>query len=894
MIGETITHYRVLDTLGSGGMGVVYLAEDTKLKRAVALKFLSPVRATDEEAKRRFIIEARAASALDHPNIGTIYEIDEAPDGRLFIAMAYYGGRTLREIVARGPLPVAEARDYAIQIASGLAKAHAAGIVHRDIKPANLLVTADGLVKIVDFGVVKWLGEIGGSRTNLTGPGAAIGTPAYMSPEQTIGSGADGRSDVWALGVVFYEMLAGHPPASSGHSSPAAAIVALGPPPPLSSIRDDVPAALDAVVRRALSPRLEERYQSAEELLAALHATAEERVRSTTLPMHRRHRVAIAGAVAIFAALLLGYASRKSIVPASEGIQLVNPQQLAGSVGVELLPSWSADGRILAYQSDQAGNNDIWVMQIGGEAVNRTADSPVGDEAPRLSPDGRLIAFWSARDGGGVYIMPTLGGSPRKIATARPDTASGVTWSPDGSRIAIPMFGAIARGEPRLDILTLATNAVTKISFARDDTPARQQPPVNGCLDTAWSPNGRFIACVAANSYNNQTARLWVIRLEDRSFIPVTDNGAVNWTPGWSPDSRALFVASNRAGGIMDLFQHRLTDAGHPDGDAQRVTTGLDVQHAATSANGERIAYAKGRRVANVWRAPILANRLSTWADAKQVTFDQAYIESFDLSPDGRRLAIQSDRGGFWDIWILSSSGGELQQLTDDAEPDWWPAWSPDGSQVAFYSNRDGMTRELWVQRPASGGARRLTTGGGNFPKWTPDGKRIFVGVGNILAVPAGDEPAITRRDATMTADIVVQNDPLRQVSAMEMAFDPNGRSIVVAAGSPPDRRLWRVELPSATFKPLTKGQAAAPYSSPDGKWIYFHTFRETATTYQLERPGLNIWRVSRDGRLEAPVTQLSGRRGVLGATIATDGTYVYFTWRDDVSDIWMMDVRRQ
>jgi serine/threonine-protein kinase len=260
VLGQTVTHYRIVDTLGRGGMGVVYLAEDTKLRRSVALKFLPAERTQDDEAKRRFVNEAQAASALDHPNIGTIYEIDEAPDGRLFIAMAFYDGETLKEKIARGPVPIDEAIDYAKQIAGGLAKAHAAGIVHRDIKPANLLITTDGLVKIVDFGVAKLFAPQEATRSELTAVGAAVGTPAYMSPEQSVGAAADARSDIWALGVVLYEMVAGRLPVAGDHSSPAASIVADGPPPPLSTLRPEVSADLDRIVTRALAQRADDRY----------------------------------------------------------------------------------------------------------------------------------------------------------------------------------------------------------------------------------------------------------------------------------------------------------------------------------------------------------------------------------------------------------------------------------------------------------------------------------------------------------------------------------------------------------------------------------------------------------------------------------------------------------
>jgi eukaryotic-like serine/threonine-protein kinase len=262
--GRTLSHYRVLAHLGGGGMGVVYKAEDSRLKRLVALKFLPPALTRDLEARERFVQEAQAASALDHPNICTIYEIDDA-DGQLFIAMAYCDGETLKKRLQRGPLPVAEALDIAIQTTRGLDKAHHAGIVHRDIKPANLMVTGDGLVKIVDFGIAKLT-----DRTGLTRTGTTVGTIAYMAPEQVLGGAVDHRADLWAAGVVLYEMMTGSLPFSGDHDVAILNNIVNQEPPPLRDRRADVPSGLERIVTRALAKRPEARYASAAELTREL------------------------------------------------------------------------------------------------------------------------------------------------------------------------------------------------------------------------------------------------------------------------------------------------------------------------------------------------------------------------------------------------------------------------------------------------------------------------------------------------------------------------------------------------------------------------------------------------------------------------------------------------
>jgi eukaryotic-like serine/threonine-protein kinase len=269
VIGTTISHYHILAQLGEGGMGVVYRAADLKLDRTVALKFLAPEFVRDTEAKARFVHEAKAASALDHPNICTIHGIEETPDGRLFIAMACYQGETLKDMIARGPLDLATAVAIASQVAQGLAKAHGLGIVHRDIKPANVFVTEDGLVKLLDFGIAKLAGQ-----TQVTRTGAVLGTVHYMSPEQVQGQEVDRRTDLWSLAVILYEMLAGRPPFTGESPQSVAYAIVHGEPPPLAGQREDVPRELDLAITRCLGKTPAERYQGIEAFLQVLQPLA--------------------------------------------------------------------------------------------------------------------------------------------------------------------------------------------------------------------------------------------------------------------------------------------------------------------------------------------------------------------------------------------------------------------------------------------------------------------------------------------------------------------------------------------------------------------------------------------------------------------------------------------
>jgi serine/threonine protein kinase/tetratricopeptide (TPR) repeat protein len=285
MIGQTISHYKILSKLGEGGMGVVYKAEDLKLHRFVALKFLPPS-VSDDQSRRRFIHEAQAASSLEHPNICSIHEIDETPDGRMFIVMPCYEGEPLAAKIARGPLKIDEAADIAIQVASGLSKAHEKGISHRDIKPANIFITSDGLVKVVDFGLAKLA-----SQTKLTREGTTVGTAMYMSPEQARGQDTDHRSDIWSLGIVLYEMIAGRPPFRGDHEPAIFYSVMNEEPEPLTSIRTGVPMELERVVRKCLAKSPDERYQHADEMAADLRRLKTDLARPTST----RQPVAVTG-----------------------------------------------------------------------------------------------------------------------------------------------------------------------------------------------------------------------------------------------------------------------------------------------------------------------------------------------------------------------------------------------------------------------------------------------------------------------------------------------------------------------------------------------------------------------------------------------------------------------
>jgi serine/threonine protein kinase len=739
LIGKLIGTYKIESLLGQGGMGEVYLATDEKLRRQVALKILPAEYTTNNERVKRFQLEARAISALNHPNIVTIYDVGSFEKIN-YIATEFVEGKTLREIIG-GELKIKEVLAIIIQCCEALSAAHSRGIIHRDIKPENIIVRPDGYVKILDFGLAK-LNEIDFKTMqnfSQTAKGVIIGTPAYMSPEQVADEKVDHRTDLWSIGVVLYEMLTDNNPFKKENRQTIFQAILSEEPPLVSSFNKEIPPDLDQVLIKALEKDADFSYQTASDLRADLKRIKREvdsspSIRnSLSIPkpaISTRDNKTLIFRIALTVLIFFGifaiwkyYPSQFQPSPWSNAITT----QLTEFAGEENYPSISPDGKVFLFTRSNDSNWDIYWQRIGGSnAQNLTADSPFNDTQPSFSPNGEKIAFRSERSGGGIFVMGATGESVKRLT----DFGFTPSWSPNGNEI---IFSTVDFDEPTSRSRTSEIWGVDLSGNKRHiktDIDATQP---------FYSPSGKRIVFWGKDEKYQRD--LWTVSADGGTPIRLTNDEALDWNPVWSPDGKFIYFCSNR-NGAPSLWRIPVQESsGKADGMPEAISPTPAQSWLLTLSNdGKHLIYVRRTRFENLHQTEFDPVKMTVKGNPVKITEGTKRTRTPAFSPDGNFIVSYiTGEAAQEDIFLIKQGDSKRIFLTNDAARDRVPRFSPDGKRIVFYSNLNG-TYEIYSISIDGTDRRQITDFGGKgvyYPFYSPNGKQlaytVFEGTTQII-----------------------------------------------------------------------------------------------------------------------------------------------------------------
>jgi serine/threonine protein kinase len=711
-IGQQIGPYEVLSAIGAGGMGEVYRARDTRLGREVALKILPAEFSTNRERLERFEQEARSASALNHPNIITIYDVGSS-DSTSYLSMELVEGRSLRAILQEGLMTFRKIISLASQLADGLAKAHGAGIVHRDIKPENLMISKDGYLKILDFGLAKMTLLPAHQASHLqtqTGAGMILGTVGYMSPEQASGKAVDFRSDQFSFGTILYEMITGKLPFQ--RNTPAETLTAIirEDPEPVSTSNPQIPQLLSWIVDRCLAKDPDERYESTRDLARDLRsirdhiseATSSKATAARVVPSSKRFRWMIPALILL--AFLAGSAGTYWFLKP----KVMDPLKMITLTysGKDMSPAVSPDGKLMAFRSDRDGKQRIWLKQLpdGNEVVLTSGP----DDFPRFSADGTTIFFVRLiGNDSSLFRVPVVGGEERKILS---DVHSGDP-APDGKRIA-----AVRWKEGNSELFLINADGTGLESIARFAKVLVQHP--------RWSKTGTRI--VAVRSWTGNATNLDAVVIADlktkrqqwlRSTWPTT--------AAWISENEILYGVPQSATAVG-------SSAFRPSGNIirQNIKSQKAKKMFWVPTTGDMLELDNNNKIVSQLSSSRLNLRQISLANPNQP--DKWFTRGNSLdrqpvySPDGTRILFSSIGSGNLDLMEITVESGAVKRITEDAADDWDPAYTPDGKHILWSSNRDGHF-EIWMANTDGNEARRITKDGldAENPTMTANGKWI-------------------------------------------------------------------------------------------------------------------------------------------------------------------------
>jgi serine/threonine protein kinase/Tol biopolymer transport system component len=757
MVGKQLAHFEIIDLLGEGGMGVVYRALDHHLGRQVALKILPADKTSNAARKERFVQEARAASALNHPNIVTVYDISTA-DGIDYIAMELVSGRTLEDLLSRRRLKLQEALKYAVQIADALAAAHAAGIVHRDLKPANIMVTEAGVVKVLDFGLAKLTQQTEPSadeatRTErvLTDERTIVGSAGYMSPEQAEGRSVDARSDIFSFGLVLYEMLSGKRAFDGETRMATIAAIVHKEPVPLSTVAPGLPKELERIVSRCLRKDLVRRSQSIAEIKIALEELKEESESgasaSLTPPVRKAPSRTMWIAIAASALALAGIGSigltRWRAAPVA-----FTETPLTNYVGYQGQPTLSPDGNQFAFVWDGGvdGPTQLYVRTVAGGAPLRLTNTPGSSvDSPAWSPDGQTIAFVRWKTGsttGDLMLISPLGGTERKIDEG---SIRYIDWSPDGKWLYFT-----ERVSPQSSGIFVNSSTGGQRHLLVDPPGER-----NGDRMPSVSPDGQKLVFVRSFADFNEDLFVVDLRNGEHAGAPrrLTFEHRAGWSPRWTENGEDVIYGSGVAYRALRLYRVRAT-GGTP---SPLLLIGADsVQDLAIARSGHRLIYGRTRRDVNMYKMA-LPDETTPAGSPSQFLSTTRSQRSLTFSPDGKRVVFASNRLGEGQIFVADADGSNVMPLTNfKSGVTGSPKWSPDSRSIVFDA-RPEVASGVYSIRADGSNPQRLTDNPleSHTPCYSADGRWIYFastrsGQSQLYRMPVsgGDAVQITRNGA--------------------------------------------------------------------------------------------------------------------------------------------------
>ena len=898
LAGKMVGRYKLLELLGRGGMGEVYLAHDPRLDRRVALKLLPPEIEGDEERIRRFEHEARVASSISHPNVAHIYEIG-AEQGRLYITMEYIRGRTLRQTLKQGLMDVGQALDVAAQIAAALAAAHEVGVIHRDIKPENVMLHTDGYVKVLDFGLAKLVenrpysseSETTPLPSLHTGPELLMGTPDYMSPEQVRRLPPDKRTDLWSLGVVLYEMLAGHRPFRGQEPSEIIVAILERQPEPLGNIRPELPTALQEVASKALLKSPEDRYQSAQIMAAEVRRVRRLIDQSEPLPAPDEHNFAdyppplrepaqpdstttepLAGKtnelsrpygapermpefapnevhstrlfifqrrwqplqwlillLLVSTGLYFGFVRQRHRALQNSDLNLrFERLNLSGDISDIIL---SPDGKYVASIITEEGKQTIHITELATASDLRVVTPSAGGYSGlSFSPDGTYLYYLENQaETGALYRVSKLGGGQRKILN---NVNTLATFSPDGSRMAFMRLNKPT--EPADLIVAQSDGTSERVLVRRMPTDSdRFFADMKGAAGPAWSADGKLLACPTRNrSLDNSESNVEVID-------PQTGEGhRLNTRPwysisgvAWLADGSGLVVAAKES----PTAPWQLALLSYPDGEIRQLTKDPNNYTRISGTTDSSVFLTLNvEDDSNVW----LASTEEGERFAPQIVSTKKGVSEVCWKPDGKLLYVVYD-GINSNLWTAETDGSAARQLTFEANVNYRPVVTPDQRYIVFASTRAGATN-IWRLDADGTRLKQLTSGSyEDMPSITPDGEWVIYYAGGSV------------RKVSINGG---NSSELFNKSGLNPVASPDGRLLAFFASDRLDSKKWHLEVLDlrtlAIAQRFELPEATDPFYSlrwtPEGDGLTYISNANAAS---------NIWLQPLSGASPGPLT---------------------------------------